>query len=88
MDDGEGGNSGMREDLITSPGSCGSGSQAEGAYEFGHDMDDESGVDSPYHESQQHLPPLRGGMMMAGYSEDPMTMTDMAKYNLDRKFQL
>ena len=80
----------VRDDMMTSPASVGSGSQAE-EYGFQQDMDDESGVDSPYHDtSQQHLPPLRGpsGLVMGGFGDDGMTMTDMAKFRLDGKFQV
>jgi hypothetical protein len=78
-----------RDDIMTSPTSCGSGSQQE-SYDFQHDMEDESSVESPYHD-QQHLPPLRGAgpnsLVMGGFS-DEMSMTDMAKFRLDGKFQV
>lgn len=76
-------------------GSCGSNSNPDGGFDFagGHmDEDDESSVDSPY--EQQQLPPMRPGgnvgmVPMGGYPEDAMALhTDMAKYSLDRKFQL
>jgi len=80
-----------REDMITSPTSCGSGSQAD-EYNFQHDMDDDSTAESPYHDGSQHLPPLRvqgpGGLVIGGFGDDGMTMTDMAKFRLDGKFQV
>lgn len=84
-DDGE-----HRDDMITSPTSCGSGSQGE--YEYSHEMDDESSVDSSYHDGSQHLPPMRGsgpnGLVLGSFGEDAMTMTDIAKFRLDGKFQV
>lgn len=83
-DDGE-----HRDDMMNSPTSCGSGSQD---YDFAHEMDDESSVDSPYHDASQHLPPLRGpgpnALVLGNFGEDGMTMTDMAKFRLDGKFQV
>lgn len=84
-DDGE-----HRDDMMASPTSCGSGSQ--GDYDFSHEMDDESSVDSPYHDGSQHLPPLRGpgpsALVLGNFGEDGMTITDMAKFRLDGKFQV
>jgi hypothetical protein len=90
----QGGAGGDMHSLGSPNGSCGSNSNPDGGFDFagGHmDEDEESSVDSSY---EQQLPPMRPGgnvgmVAMGGYAEDTMAIhTDMAKYSLDRKFQL
>lgn len=91
----QGGAGGDMHSLGSPSGSCGSNSNPDGGFDFagGHmDEDDGSSIDSPY--EQQQLPPMRQGgnvgmVSMGGYPEDTMALhTDMAKYSLDRKFQM
>lgn len=51
------------------------------------DEDEDEGSSSPY--DQQQLPPLRPDMAGMIFAEDPMNVhTHIAKYHLDRKFQV